>query len=163
MGTDNVSKANINTPVIPETVTPEVANATTLVNSLPTSALYAKEFQPLLASINPAQVYPFSPMPLPYSKSDAYTSFTTEPNLLATTLQSASSGLQGVLDSLDVTGSDQAISKLLQEAEEARKRGDMLTMQQKLQEAQKLQSAISTMLSIIGTMQMEAIRNAKLS
>jgi hypothetical protein len=162
MGTDNV-KANLNiTPVVPETVTPET-NATALVSSLPPSALYAKELQPLLASVNPAQVYPFTPMPLPFSKSDAYTRFTTEPNLLATTLQSASSGLQGVLDSLDVTGSDQQISKLLQEAEEARKRGDMLTMQQKLQEAQKLQSAISTMLSIIGGMQLEAIRNSKLS
>jgi hypothetical protein len=162
MAIDNVSNPTVNF-ALAGTETGNPANAAALVNSLPPAALFSKEFQPLLNSIDPSQVYPFTPAPLPYAKPEAFAKFAAEPNLLLNSLKTASTGLGGFLQSLDVAGADAQVAEHLANAQAAFASGDMLTAQLEMMEAQKLQSFMSMLINMIGSMEMEAIRNSKLS
>jgi hypothetical protein len=158
MAIDNVSnKAALNAA----TISPELS-ALSLASSLPREALHAKEFQPLYLSINPAEVPPFSPVPQPFSKTSAFDQFFNDPGLLVSTLQGASGGLSAFVDSLNVAGSDQQVADHLAKAKAAFDAGKPGEAQQELMEAQKIQAFISTMLSIVNQMEMDAIKNSKL-
>jgi hypothetical protein len=90
VGIENVSKPAGS----PEASSLQQASPADLVSGLPSAALYAAEFQPLLRSLDPAQEYEFSPRPLPYAVSEAHSEFLANPELFIKTLQSASKGLE---------------------------------------------------------------------
>jgi hypothetical protein len=156
MGPTNVSKSNAAEILAAN-------NATAFISKLPQAALYSQELQPVIDSIKPGQSYPFTPIPLPYAKPAAYDQFVANPGQLLTSLETASTGLQGFLNGLDVGAADKKIADHLAAAEAAFAKGDMLTAQKELMEAQKLQSFLSMLINLIGSMQLEAIRNSKLS
>ena len=159
MGIDNVSKPAIS----PEAINLQPTTAAQLVSGLPPAALYAEEFQPLLKSVDPAQSYPFSPIPLPYAKSDAYAQFLAKPELFVNTLQSASDGLESVVGGLDIGGTDAEVASLLERAKKAQAEGRTGEAADLMRQAQVKQNFMIQMISIIGSMQLQAIRNMKLS
>jgi hypothetical protein len=160
MGIDKVSNANIHAAQ----AAPEAnATAATLAASLPAGALHSQELQPLFASLDPSHAYPFTPAPLPFAKPDAFAQLTAQPHLFVNSLKTASAGLGSFLQGLDVAGADAKVAQHMANAQAAFEAGDMLTAQLEMMEAQKLQTFMSTLINMIGSMEMEAIRNSKLS
>jgi hypothetical protein len=141
---------------------PATTNPASIVSSLPPEALYAQAFQPLYAGLNPVQDSAVPTRPLPFQLSAAQNKFFQDPSQFVSTLQSASQGLGGLLNSLDTAGTSDQINKLIQDAQTAATNGDGLTAQKDMAQAQLLFSTMSTMLNLISQLQMEAIKNSKL-
>jgi len=150
-----------------------------LASTFPKEALQSQNLQALFQSLNPAQSYPFTPLPLPFSKNEALAKLSADPSLLITQLQGAglafgnpvtgtpgsgapaSGGLESILQGLDVGGADAAVAGHMKAAQDAFASGNMLQAQQEMLEAQKLQTFISTLLNMITQMEMDAIKNSK--
>jgi hypothetical protein len=150
-----------------------------LASTFPKEALLSQNLQPLFQSINPGQAYPFTPLPLPFSKNDNLTQLTANPSLLISQLQNAGlafgnpvtgtptsgapagGGLESILQGLDVGGADASVAAHMKAAQDAYASGNMLQAQQEMLEAQKLQTFVSTLLNMITQMEMDAIKNSK--
>jgi hypothetical protein len=151
----NIQTSNPNTDT---TVTSSAA----LVSNLPPGALYSPAFQPLMATANPAQDNTAPAQPLPFQVSQTQSALAQDPQQFSASLQSASQGLGGLLDSLDTASTSDQVNQLIQSAQDASTKGDGLTAQKDMAQAQLLYSTMSTVLSMISQMQMEAIKNSKL-
>jgi hypothetical protein len=139
-----------------------VANSASLVSNLPPGALFSPAFQPLMATVNPAQDNSAPAQPLPFQVSQAQSQLVQDPQQFSASLQSASQGLGGLLDSLDTAGTSDQVNQLIQSAQDAASKGDGLTAQKDMAQAQLLYTTMSTVLNMISQMQLEAIRNSKL-
>jgi len=149
------------TPANAETNT-TATNAATIVSSLPPEALYAQSFQPLYSDLNQSQDFTFPSRPVPFQVSSTQSVLLQDPKQLATALQSTSQGLGGMLDGLDTAATSDQVNQLIQSAQDAAAKGDGLTAQKDFAQAQLLYSTMATLLSMISSMQMEAIKNAKI-
>jgi hypothetical protein len=145
-----------------ETNTPATTNAATIVSSLPPEALYSQSFQPLYSNLNQSQDFTFPTRPQPFQVSTTQSVLLQNPQQLATSLQTTSQGLGGLLNSLDTGATSDQINQLIQSAQDAAANGDGLTAQKDMAQAQLLFSTMSTLLSMISSLQREAIRNAKI-
>jgi len=141
---------------------PANTSPASIVNSLPPEALYAKSFQPLYSDVNPRQDNEISTRPVAFRLSTTQAQLAQDPQQLSSSLQSASQGLGGMLNGLDTSGTSDQINQLIQSAQDAAANGDGLTAQKEMAQAQLLYSTMSTLLSMISSLQMEAIRNAKI-
>ena len=132
------------------------------MNSLPPEALYSQSFQPLYSNLNQSQDFTFPTRPLPFQLSASQSDLAQNPQQLATALQTTSQGLGGLLNGLDTGATSDQINQLIQSAQDAAAKGDGLTAQKDFAQAQLLYSTMATLLSMISSMQMEAIKNAKI-
>ncbi len=144
-----------------ETNTPATTSAASIVSNLPPEALYSQSFQPLYTNLNQSQDFTSPTQPQPFQLSTTQSVLLQNPQQLATSLQSTSQGLGGLLDGQDTSSVSDQVSQLIQSAQDAAAKGDGLTAQKDFAQAQLLYSTMATVLSMISSMQMEAIKNAK--
>lgn len=133
-----------------------------IVSNLPPGALHSAALQPLVTSATPAQDNTVASQPVPFQMSETQSALVQDPKQLSASLQTASTGLGGLLDSLDTGSTSDQVNQLIQQAQDAAAKGDGLTAQKDMAQAQLLYSTMSTVLNMISQMQLEAIRNSKL-
>ena len=134
-----------------------------IVSNLPSEALYSPSFAPLYATASQPQDSTVPSQPVPFALSATQSQSVANEGEFVSTLDTASQGLGGLLNSLDTTGTNDQVNQLLEDAQTAANNGDTLTAQKKLAQAQLLASTMSTIMNLIASLAQEAIRNAKVS
>jgi len=147
------TNAAVNTPA---------TDTASIVSNLPPGALHSAAFQPLLTSATPAQDNAAASQPVPFQMSETQSALVQDPKQLSASLQTASTGLGGLLNSLDTSSTSDQVNQLIQQAQDAAANGDGLTAQKDMAQAQLLYTTMSTVLNMISQLQLEAIRNSKL-
>jgi hypothetical protein len=142
-------------------VTAPTTDTASIVRNLPPGALHSAALQPLLTSASPAQDNAAS-QPVPFQVSETQSQLLQDPKQLSASLQTASTGLGGLLNSLDTSSTSDQVNQLIQQAQDAAANGDGLTAQKAMAQAQLLYTTMSTVLNMISQLQLEAIRNSKL-
>ena len=143
-------------------VTPPSSPAA-IVSNLPPAALYSTSFTPLYANASLPQNSTVPAQPVPFALSATQNQTVANEGEFVSTLDTASQGLGGLLNSLDTTGTNDQVNQLLEDAQTAANNGDTLTAQKKLAQAQLLSSTMSTIMNLIASLAQEALRNAKVS
>jgi hypothetical protein len=162
MGHDNVTKATIHQAAsTPELVNTENLAPVALASSLPQGALYAKEFQPLYASLNSAQAYPYSPEPSPFAKPPAYATLVQNPAQLVSTLQPAAGNFAE--DKLvDMTASLQdRLDNLIASMPESPSLKEFQTFQNQMNQIVQMMNMISNILKKLDDAKSNIVGNIK--
>ena len=119
----------------------------------------APQFNPTLVTTQDLALK--TPPPPPFQLSQTQSQLNQDPAQQSAALQTASQGLGGLLDSLDTGATSDQVNQLIKDSQDAASKGDGLTAQKDMAQAQLLYSTMSTVLNMISQMQMEAIRNSK--
>jgi hypothetical protein len=117
----------------------------------------APQFNPTLVTTQDLNIQTAPPFQLSQTQSQ----LSQDPAQQSAALTTASQGLGGLLDSLDTGATSDQVNQLIKDSQDAAAKGDGLTAQKDMAQAQLLYSTMSTVLNMISQMQMEAIRNSK--
>ena len=158
----NVTNAGANFPLVaPETLSTGSASPATLTLGLTPAALQSPQLQALLASLNPSQPFAVAQQPLPFSQTAVL-----NPSEFATSLPTASNGLQGAIDSLSQTvDADQnTVNADMADPNTDPKKlaQDVQKLNQDIQNYQVMVNLQSTINSIITNLDNKVIDNMKL-
>ena len=143
--------------------TPANTSPASVVLSLPSAALYAPSLTPLYSTASLAPNSAVAQQPMPFQVSPAQSGLAANQSQLVSSLDTASVGLGGLLNSLDTSGTATQVNNLLQDAETVATSGDGLTAQKDMAQAQLLYTTMSTLLNMITQMQEDAIKNSRVS
>lgn len=162
MGHDNVNKPTIHQAAsTPELVNAENLAPVTLASSLPQSALYAKEFQPLYASVNASPAYAYSPEPSAFAKPPAYAALMQDPAQLVATLQPAAGNFAE--DKLvDMTASlQERLDNLIASMPESPSLKEFQTFQNQMNQIVQMMNMVSNILKKLDDAKSNIVGNIK--
>src|SRR5262249_11733076 len=90
-----------------------------------------------------------TPPPPPFQLSQTQSQLSQDPAQQSAALTTASQGLGGLLDSLDTGATSDQVNQLIKDSQDAAAKGDGLTAQKDMAQAQLLYSTMSTVLNMI--------------